>query len=176
MDTIAIIVNVLQDVQVTVEDSDERNFESLWMRREVNRCIRENWENCHRVNVLCYIAHLQYLRNTIVDSNTILSLMLSTAPTECRNPSNKVMTAEKALKVVKHFESVFKASDPAMKFETDRQDIIAFLSELISKRIYEKDVDRAVVSVHSSLKVNCLIISVDRSPSSVNIVVYTFCS
>ncbi|PIO59383.1 DNA repair protein Rad4, partial [Teladorsagia circumcincta] len=67
-----------KNVQVTVEDPGKKDFKSLWMRREVNRCIREKWENCHRVNILCYIAHLQYLKNQTLDGNFIPSLMLST--------------------------------------------------------------------------------------------------
>ncbi|PIO60527.1 hypothetical protein TELCIR_17975, partial [Teladorsagia circumcincta] len=112
----------LKDVQVTVEDPGERDLKSLWMRREVNKCIREKWENCHRVNVLCYIAHLQYLKNQILDGNFIPSLMLSTA------------------------------SEAPIKIEPIRRDASALFADLVFRKGYERDVDRAVIVLENIAK------------------------
>nr|CDJ81648.1 DNA repair protein Rad4 containing protein [Haemonchus contortus] len=126
-----------KDVEVTVEGSDERNFESLWLRREVNRCVRENWENCHRVNILCYIAHLQHLRKDVLEHNLVSALMLSTIPPECENVFGRMMSVEIASKVVEHYKSTFKASD-----KSDGQYTI---EEMVSLKVYNNDADRAVI-------------------------------
>ncbi|XGW29855.1 hypothetical protein V3C99_009140 [Haemonchus contortus] len=136
-----------KDVEVTVEGSDERNFESLWLRREVNRCVRENWENCHRVNILCYIAHLQHLRKDVLEHNLVSALMLSTIPPECENVFGRMMSVEIASKVVEHYKSTFKASD-----KSDGQYTI---EEMVSLKVYNNDADRAVLLFGLFLSLGC---------------------
>ncbi|EYC19708.1 hypothetical protein Y032_0023g674 [Ancylostoma ceylanicum] len=67
-----------KDVQVTLKEKGEKDWWAIYLRQEVNKCVRENWENAHKVNILCYIGHLQYLRKVALEENLVPSLMLTT--------------------------------------------------------------------------------------------------
>ncbi|KAK5970372.1 hypothetical protein GCK32_014728, partial [Trichostrongylus colubriformis] len=66
-----------KSVQITLKKAEEKDWWALYLRQEVNKCVRENWENCHKVHILCYIAHLQYLKKVILEESLIPSLMLT---------------------------------------------------------------------------------------------------
>ncbi|RCN25723.1 hypothetical protein ANCCAN_28562, partial [Ancylostoma caninum] len=70
-----------KDVQVTLKEKGEKDWWAIYLRQEVNKCVRENWENAHKVNILCYIGHLQYLRKVALEENLVPSLMLTTVST-----------------------------------------------------------------------------------------------
>lgn len=44
--------NSFQNVQVTLQKADEKDWWALYLRQEVNKCVRENWENAHKVSYL----------------------------------------------------------------------------------------------------------------------------
>ncbi|VDO67270.1 unnamed protein product [Haemonchus placei] len=143
-------MELVEDVEVTVEGSDERNFESLWLRREVNRCVRENWENCHRVNILCYIAHLQYLRKDVLENNSVSALMLSTVG------EISAFSVGEAFSYFCQIRFLFEKLEKEKFLKAcDKPDCQYTIEEMVSLKVYNKDVDRAVLLFGLFLSLGC---------------------
>ncbi|KIH65548.1 DNA repair protein Rad4 [Ancylostoma duodenale] len=135
-----------KDVQVTLKEKGEKDWWAIYLRQEVNKCVRENWENAHKVNILCYIGHLQYLRKVALEENLVPSLMLTTIPSGYQSLVGEPLSIENARRMTKWYHSAFKPSGAPIKYEagTCRFDATARLSEMVSQQVFENDADRAV--------------------------------
>ncbi|KAK6060035.1 DNA repair protein Rad4 [Cooperia oncophora] len=145
-------------VQVTLKKAEEKDWWGLYLKQEVNKCVRDNWENCHKVNILCYIGHLQYLRKVILEESLIPSLMLTMMPSGYQALVGKPMTLENARKMIKYFHSSFKASGAPITFEPGlcRFDATARYSEMVSRQEFETDADRAVLLFALFVSMECI--------------------
>ncbi|VDM65262.1 unnamed protein product [Strongylus vulgaris] len=142
------------DVQVTLEKGEEKDWWAIFLRQEVNKLIRANWENAHKVNLLCCIGHLQFLRKIVLEENLIPSLMLTIMPTGYQKLVGEPLTIEDVRKITKWYHSAFKPSGDSIKYEagTCRFDATARLSEMVSQQVFENDSDRTVVRLEYSDK------------------------
>ncbi|VDL76035.1 unnamed protein product [Nippostrongylus brasiliensis] len=134
-----------KQLQVTLQKAEEKDWWALYLRQEVNKCVRENWENAHKMNILCYIAHLQFLKKVILEENLVPSLMLTKMPSGYQSLVGEVITIENAQRILKWYHSAFRASGSPIKFEPGlcRYDATARYSEMVAQQEYENDADRA---------------------------------
>ncbi|XGW29854.1 hypothetical protein V3C99_009139 [Haemonchus contortus] len=144
-------------VQITLKKAEEKDWWAIYLRQEVNKCVRDNWEIRHKVNILCYIGHLQYLRKVALEESLIPSLMLTKMPSGYQGFVGEV-TVEKARKIVKYFHSSFKASGAPITYEPGlcRFDATARLAEMVSQDVFENDVDRAVLLFALFVSMECI--------------------
>ncbi|ETN74923.1 DNA repair protein Rad4 [Necator americanus] len=134
-------------VEVTLKREEEKDWWAIYLRQEVNKCVRENWENAHKVNILCYIAHLQFLRKIVLEENLIPSLMLSIIPSGYRSLVGESLNVENIRRIAKWYHNTFKPSGGLVKYEvgTCGFDATARLSEMVSQQVFENDADRAAL-------------------------------
>ncbi|KAK6747092.1 hypothetical protein RB195_000370 [Necator americanus] len=134
-------------VEVTLKREEEKDWWAIYLRQEVNKCVRENWENAHKVNILCYIAHLQFLRKIMLEENLIPSLMLSIIPSGYRSLVGESLNVENIRRIAKWYHNTFKPSGGLVKYEvgTCGFDATARLSEMVSQQVFENDADRAAL-------------------------------
>ncbi|KHJ87308.1 DNA repair protein Rad4 [Oesophagostomum dentatum] len=148
-----------KDVQVTLEKEEEKDWWALYLRQEVNKCVRENWENAHKVNILCCIAHLQYLRKIALEENLVPSLMLTVMPSGYQKLVGESISLENVSRIAKWYHSAFKPSMGTIKYDTGtcRFDATARLSEMVSQSVFENDADRAVLLFAIFVAMECVV-------------------
>uniref|UniRef100_A0A0K0DER0 Rad4 domain-containing protein n=1 Tax=Angiostrongylus cantonensis TaxID=6313 RepID=A0A0K0DER0_ANGCA len=133
-----------KNVQVMLEKSDEKDWWALYLRQEVN--------------ILCYIGHLQYLKKIVLEENLIPSLMLTKMPANLQNLAGKAMTIENARKLARWYNSTFKASEAAVKYEPGfcRYDATARCSAMVDQEVFENDADRAALLFAQFVAMGCI--------------------
>ncbi|KAJ1351304.1 hypothetical protein KIN20_007290 [Parelaphostrongylus tenuis] len=146
-----------KNVQVMLEKSEEKDWWAIYLRQEVNKCVRYNWENSHKVNILCYIGHLQYLRKVMLEENLIPSLMLTRMPSGHQKLAEEPMTVENARRITRWFATTFKASETSVKYEPGlcRFDATSRYSEMVAQEVYENDADRAALLFALFVSMGC---------------------
>uniref|UniRef100_A0A1I7X7B4 USP8_dimer domain-containing protein n=1 Tax=Heterorhabditis bacteriophora TaxID=37862 RepID=A0A1I7X7B4_HETBA len=134
-------------VEVTINKVQEKDWWALYLRQEVNKRLRENWEYAHRVHVLCYITHLQHIVKTVLDENLVPSLLLTQIPDGYAKLFGQPMADKAALKLVKWFSSEFKCSLAKISSESLDYRFIetARFSTMVQNKMFETDSDRAAV-------------------------------
>ncbi|WKY03883.1 hypothetical protein Q1695_005109 [Nippostrongylus brasiliensis] len=147
-----------KQLQVTLQKAEEKDWWALYLRQEVNKCVRENWENAHKMNILCYIAHLQFLKKVILEENLVPSLMLTKMPSGYQSLVGEVITIENAQRILKWYHSAFRASGSPIKFEPGlcRYDATARYSEMVAQQEYENDADRAALLFALFVSMECV--------------------
>ncbi|KAK6027684.1 DNA repair protein Rad4 [Ostertagia ostertagi] len=115
-------------VQITLNKAEEKNWWGLYLRQEVNKCVRENWENCHKM------------------------------PSGYQALVGETMTVENARRIVKYFHSAFKPSGAPITFEPGlcRFDATARYSEMVSRQEFENDADRAALLFALFVSMECV--------------------
>ncbi|KJH52835.1 hypothetical protein DICVIV_01042 [Dictyocaulus viviparus] len=107
----------LKNVQVTLNKVVEKDWWALYLRQEVNKVVRNNWENSHKM------------------------------PADYQDLVGKQMTTECASRIAKWYNSTFKASGDSIKYEPNlcRYESTERYSEMIAQERFENDADRAAV-------------------------------
>ncbi|PAV90967.1 hypothetical protein WR25_19914 [Diploscapter pachys] len=131
-------------IEVTVEiekESEEKDWWAQYLKQEVNKCIRENWEDAHKCHILCYLAHLRYVRRISVEENLLPALLVSQLPTGFLNAKLNLKSLKR---LVGWFLDAFRQSSEDLKIEKpdDLQSRMAYLAE---NRTYETDRDIAML-------------------------------
>ncbi|KAJ1351302.1 hypothetical protein KIN20_007288 [Parelaphostrongylus tenuis] len=146
-----------KNVQVMLEKSDKKDWWALYLRQEVNKRVRYNWDNSHKVNILCYIGHLQFLKKVIVEENLIPSLILTSMPSSYQKMAREPMTVENARRINRWYYITFKASEAPVKYKRSlcRSDATERYSDMIAEGVYENDADRAALLFAIFVSMGC---------------------
>ncbi|KHN86427.1 DNA repair protein complementing XP-C cells -like protein [Toxocara canis] len=135
-------------VEVTIrQPKQEESEESKWakfIRQEVNRQINKRKVNCHKMHLLCYIAHLRQWMRCLVRSEYLSAQCLSLIPVGYVSAAELTFDVALAERFLKWFKSAFT---PAKKFYEARSGFsdaqAERLGRLISEKVYETDKDIA---------------------------------
>ncbi|VDN02655.1 unnamed protein product [Thelazia callipaeda] len=144
------------NVEVTISASRSKETEeSKWakfIRQQVNRKIRERQINCHKMHLLCYIAHLRVWIRALVRDEALASLCLSLIPEGYLAAAKHTFDVATAERFLKWFRSAFQRTYQSYVPKTDYWDYhVRRLKKLIEERVYENDKDL------SSLLFLCLV-------------------
>ncbi|EJW80776.1 DNA repair protein Rad4 containing protein [Wuchereria bancrofti] len=135
-------------IEVTVEVSKPvETEESKWMkfiRQQVNRKIRERQINCHKMHLLCYIAHLRTWARALTRHEALTSLCLSLIPEGYITAAKHEFDVAIAERFMKWFRSMFQVTKRKYISRDGFCDSqIKRLEDLIGERAYEDDKDLA---------------------------------
>uniref|UniRef100_A0A8R1XPM6 Fe2OG dioxygenase domain-containing protein n=1 Tax=Onchocerca volvulus TaxID=6282 RepID=A0A8R1XPM6_ONCVO len=135
-------------VEVTIRGAKPiETEESKWakfIRQQVNRKIRERQINCHKMHLLCYIAHLRIWTRALIQHETLTSLCLSLIPEGYITAAKHEFDVAIAERFMKWFRSAFQFTEK--KFISKNglcNSQIKRLEDLIGERAYEDDKDLA---------------------------------
>ncbi|MCP9266522.1 DNA repair protein complementing XP-C cells-like protein [Dirofilaria immitis] len=121
-------------VEVTIRDAKPvETEEGKWakfIRQQVNRKIRDRQINCHKMHLLCYIAHLRIWTRALIRHEALTSLCLSLIPEGYITAAKHEFDVAVAERFMKWFRSAFRL--------TERK-----LEDLVANRAYEDDKDLA---------------------------------
>ncbi|VDK69697.1 unnamed protein product [Litomosoides sigmodontis] len=137
-------------IEVTIKAAKSVETESKWarfIRQQVNRKIRERQINCHKMHLLCYIAHLRTLTRTLIQHETLISLCLSLIPEGYITAAKHEFDVAIAERFMKWFRSTFrftKAKHASRNCVYDSQ--MKRLEDLIGEHAYEDDRDLASIA------------------------------
>ncbi|VBB30790.1 unnamed protein product [Acanthocheilonema viteae] len=114
-----------------------------YIKRHVNQKLRERQINCHKMHLLCYIAHLRMWMRILLREQDLISLCLSVIPEPLLTACSDFNTA-----VAEKFLQWFKATyQPAKKIYVAKDNFsdaqLHRLKELIAGKFYETDKDLA---------------------------------
>ncbi|MFH4975422.1 hypothetical protein AB6A40_002131 [Gnathostoma spinigerum] len=139
-------------ITVTVEDESEKDAsaESKWakcLRLEVNKHLREKQINCHKVHLLCYLAHLRSLVQSLVYAEALPSMCLSLIPDGYVSSAQYKFDMSLAERFLSWFSSAFVVSNKCRLYsnEASTRERVERLEELISSKEYETDRDQASI-------------------------------
>ncbi|CAI4224475.1 unnamed protein product [Auanema sp. JU1783] len=138
-------------VEVTVEKQKaEPDWWAFYLRQEVNKCIRENWENTHKAHLLCYIAHLQHIHKTVTVETLIPSLLLTQTTGELRSCIGEPSTLKTIKKIINWYTSTYKPTlDDIGVDQTVLDDVnyreTAHYAALVTAQKYETDLERTAL-------------------------------
>ncbi|VDO41182.1 unnamed protein product, partial [Brugia timori] len=103
-----------------------------FIRQHVNQKLRERLTNCHKMHLLCYIAHLRIWVKTLLREQHLVSLCLSVIPEQLFSaacPNFNITVAENFLH---WFKTTYQSAEKLHRLE-----------ELIAGQFYETDKDLA---------------------------------
>ncbi|KAL3993549.1 Rad4 transglutaminase-like domain family protein [Acanthocheilonema viteae] len=135
-------------VEVTIRAAKPvETEESKWarfIRQQVNRKIRDRQINCHKIHLLCYIAHLRMWTRALIRHEALTSLCLSLIPEGYITAAKHEFDVAVAERFMKWFRSTFQlikgkhiSKNGFCDFQMKR------LEDLIGERGYEDDKDLA---------------------------------
>ncbi|EFO26866.2 DNA repair protein Rad4 containing protein [Loa loa] len=126
----------------TMETVETRR--ARFIKQHVNQKLRERQIHCHKMHLLCYIAHLRMWIHTLLCDQYLASVCLSMIPEQlvaAARPDFNITVAEK---FVHWFKTAYQ---PAKKVYMVKGDFSAAqlhrLEELIAGQFYESDKDLA---------------------------------
>ncbi|EJD74033.1 DNA repair protein Rad4 containing protein [Loa loa] len=135
-------------VEVTIKAAKSvETEESKWakfIRQQVNRKIRDRQINCHKMHLLCYIAHLRMWTRALIRHEVLTSLCLSLIPEGYITAAKHEFDVAIVERFLKWFRSAFQLTERkyvARNGFCDSQ--MKRLEELIDERVYEDDKDLA---------------------------------
>uniref|UniRef100_A0A0R3RVZ3 Fe2OG dioxygenase domain-containing protein n=1 Tax=Elaeophora elaphi TaxID=1147741 RepID=A0A0R3RVZ3_9BILA len=134
-------------VEVTIGAAKPVETEGKWakfIRQQVNRKIRDRQINCHKMHLLCYIAHLRVWAHSLIRHETLTSLCLSLIPEGYITAAKHEFDVAIAERFMKWFRSVFQLAKRKYVSRNGFCDSqIKRLEGLIGGRVYEDDKDLA---------------------------------
>ncbi|XP_044729023.1 DNA repair protein complementing XP-C cells homolog [Chrysoperla carnea] len=135
-----------QGVQITVEIPNQSRSKSkkevdmmAVIKRKINRVKKEHQVYIHRVHLLCWIAHGNYV-NTILNNENLLGLALSLIPGEKCYPDGRITLAYLE-QITKWYSKIFK-----IKPEPENRTIQEILKDLPLDRALKLDISRKEAS------------------------------
>ncbi|VDO32528.1 unnamed protein product [Onchocerca flexuosa] len=115
-----------------------------YIKQHVNQKLRERQINCHKMHLLCYIAHLRIWMRILLREQYLVSICLSVIPEQLISaacPDFNIAVAEKFLHWFKTTyqpaKKIYMAKDNFGDAQRHR------LEELIAEQVYENDKDLA---------------------------------
>lgn len=134
----------------------------MMLRRRLNRIKKEHQVFIHKVSLLCWIAHGNYVNNVLNDQN-LLALSLSLLPSQQSYPSERIN--------LKYLEQIVKWYKNFMKINESEEAPNLTLDELLEIQITKKETCSykyfvyIFVCIIRSLGISCrLIISLQCEP------------
>ncbi|KAI1724996.1 rad4 beta-hairpin domain 3 domain-containing protein [Ditylenchus destructor] len=130
------------------EDNDEDDEAAQWekmVRQGIARKRREMFDNCHKIHILCYIAHLRFMVKAIVESQAELRDALSTIlPPELNGALNTAVMEQ----TVDMFRAAFTETGEDKLDFADVESSSPFIDRLkilVHSRVFDNDRDLAVL-------------------------------
>lgn len=124
-----------EGVQITVElpnavKKKSKGFDMMAaIKRRINRVKKDNQIYVHKVHLLCWIAHGNYI-NSVLNSENLLGLALSLLPSDkCYPPKHADMS---------YLEQIVKWYGKMMKLQETAEDFAVSLSDALSSQISKK--------------------------------------
>ncbi|VIO93276.1 DNA repair protein Rad4 containing protein [Brugia malayi] len=115
-----------------------------FIRQHVNQKLRERLTNCHKMHLLCYIAHLRIWVKTLLREQHLVSLCLSVIPEQLFSaacPNFNITVAENFLH---WFKTTYQSAEKVCVAKGDFTNAqLHRLEELIAGQFYETDKDLA---------------------------------
>ncbi|CAL2042314.1 unnamed protein product [Caenorhabditis brenneri] len=147
------------EVSIDHEENEEEGVEKDWwviyLRQEVNKKIRESWENTHKVHLLCYMAHLKLVVKTALDESLVPSLMMSQLPNGYLKYVGEMIPIDVMKSMVKWFADAFRPLNGVVSVAAIEQDLLeghearypetSRLTALVDGKCFETDLDRATL-------------------------------
>ncbi|KAM3727166.1 putative DNA repair protein [Dirofilaria immitis] len=135
-------------VEVTIRDAKPvETEEGKWakfIRQQVNRKIRDRQINCHKMHLLCYIAHLRIWTRALIRHEALTSLCLSLIPEGYITAAKHEFDVAVAERFMKWFRSAFRLTERKYISRNGFCDSqIKRLEDLVANRAYEDDKDLA---------------------------------
>ncbi|CAG9531860.1 unnamed protein product [Cercopithifilaria johnstoni] len=134
-------------VEITIRAAKPVETEGKWarfIRQQVNRKIRDRQINCHKMHLLCYIAHLRTWARALIRYQPLTSLCLSLIPEGYIASAKHEFDVAIAERFMKWFRSTFQFTTRKHIFRNGFCDSqIKRLEDLIGERVYEDDKDLA---------------------------------
>ncbi|PIC37293.1 hypothetical protein B9Z55_015972 [Caenorhabditis nigoni] len=137
------------------EEGVEKDWWVVYLRQEVNRKIREAWENTHKVHLLCYMAHLKQVVKTALDESLVPSLMMSQLPNGYLKYTGEIIPIDVMTNLVKWYTDAFRPLNGVISVAAIEQDLsdghearfpeTTRLTALVNGKCYETDLDRATL-------------------------------
>uniref|UniRef100_A0A8R1XLP2 Rad4 beta-hairpin domain-containing protein n=1 Tax=Onchocerca volvulus TaxID=6282 RepID=A0A8R1XLP2_ONCVO len=125
-----------------VETVETRRARSI--KLHVNQKLRERQINCHKMHLLCYIAHLRIWMRILLREQYLASICLSMIPKQLISaacPNFSIAIAEKFLH---WFKTAYQPAKKVYMAKVDFSDAQLYrLEELIAEQVYENDKDLA---------------------------------
>ncbi|UMM31083.1 hypothetical protein L5515_012705 [Caenorhabditis briggsae] len=137
------------------EEGVEKDWWVVYLRQEVNRKIRDAWENTHKVHLLCYMAHLKQVVKTALDESLVPSLMMSQLPNGYLKYTGEIIPIDVMTNLVKWYTDAFRPLNGVISVAAIEQDLsvghearfpeTTRLTALVNGKCYETDLDRATL-------------------------------
>lgn len=155
------------NIEVTLKKDDEdveKDWWAIYLKQEVNKCVRRMWENVHKSHLVCYFGHLNHLVKVALDERLVPSLMVSQLPngyTQYAGENIPIDVAKKLLgwycdsfRPLKGVLSVAELEADLPEGQEARWPATSRLTSLIAAKCFETDADRAVLLF-------CLLVGMD---------------
>lgn len=139
------------DVEVTIKEvpsvETEESKAAKCLRLEINKRIRERHINCHKVHLLCYIAHLRFWVRILVRSEFLKPLCFSLIPDGYITAALHCFDVSLAERFLKWLTSAFTISKVMYSgAERSSSAKVDRLEKLINDKVYEDDKDLALIA------------------------------
>ncbi|KAM3719841.1 putative DNA repair protein [Dirofilaria immitis] len=142
--------NLTASIEVTIKQSKMKvkpietveTRRARYIKQHVNQKLRERLLNCHKMHLLCYVAHLRMWTRILLHEQYLISLCLSLIPeklfsTAC--PNFDITIAEKFLH---WFKTAYQPAKTVYVAKGDFSDAqLHRLEDLIAEQVYENDRD-----------------------------------
>uniref|UniRef100_A0A1I7TQF6 Rad4 domain-containing protein n=1 Tax=Caenorhabditis tropicalis TaxID=1561998 RepID=A0A1I7TQF6_9PELO len=148
-------IKVSIDHEENDDDGVEKDWWVIYLRQEVNKKIRESWENTHKVHLLCYMAHLKLAVKTALDESLVPSLIMSQLPNGYLRYVGEAIPIDVMKNMVKWFCDAFRPLNGVVSVAAIEQDLLeghearypatSRLTALVDGKCYETDLDRATL-------------------------------
>uniref|UniRef100_A0A0M3HRB8 DNA repair protein complementing XP-C cells n=1 Tax=Ascaris lumbricoides TaxID=6252 RepID=A0A0M3HRB8_ASCLU len=135
-------VTIKQPVQ---KESEEAKWEKF-LRMEVNRKIKQLQVDCHKMHLLCYVAHLRTWARCLVENEHLSGQCLSLIPISYVDAAELTFDLTLAERFTQWFTSAFTLSKTVYDAKNGFCDAQSErLEKLIAEKTYETDRDRASI-------------------------------
>uniref|UniRef100_A0A915ASE5 Uncharacterized protein n=1 Tax=Parascaris univalens TaxID=6257 RepID=A0A915ASE5_PARUN len=135
-------VTIKQPIQ---KESEEAKWEKF-LRMEVNRKIKQLHVDCHKMHLLCYVAHLRAWARCLVENENLSGQCLSLIPITYVEAAELTFDSTVAERFTQWFTSAFTLSKTVYDAKNGFCDAQSErLEKLIAEKVYETDRDRASI-------------------------------
>uniref|UniRef100_A0A915Q2V2 Rad4 beta-hairpin domain-containing protein n=1 Tax=Setaria digitata TaxID=48799 RepID=A0A915Q2V2_9BILA len=115
-----------------------------YIKQHVNQKLRERQINCHKMHLLCYIAHLRIWTRILLHKEQLLSMSLSVIPKELVSAACHDFDNTAAEEFLQWFRATYQPAKKVYRAKNNSSDAqVNRLEELIAGQVYENDKDLA---------------------------------
>ncbi|CAI2349861.1 unnamed protein product [Caenorhabditis sp. 36 PRJEB53466] len=146
-----------EKIELTLEDEEEveKDWWVVYLRQEINKLIRQTWENTHKVHLLCFMIHLKSVVKHSLDEGLVPSLMVSQIPSGYLKYTGKPIPVDVLQNLVKWFADAFRPLNGGITIAAIQDDLheghharypaTRRLTALVGLKRFETDLDRATM-------------------------------